>query len=42
MKVEFIKPKDSMYEEFHSWRSDDFAIAHNPFTECGYQNFLTG
>jgi len=39
MKIEFIKPKDSMYEEFYNWRSDDFAIAHNPFAECDYQKF---
>lgn len=29
----------SMYEEIYSWRSDEYAVKHNPFAPCDFSEF---
>lgn len=35
--LESISP--AMYEELYSWRSDPFALEHNPFAPCNFDEF---
>lgn len=39
MDIKFLKPPESIYKELYEWRSDEFAIIHNPFAECSFEEF---